>query len=180
MRDHAVVRSVNEPITSRQSFTPRSINEPTPIPSPNLPAPTITSIEPPEAAIGAETFTLVIHGTTFIPGVTVINFAGYDEPSTVAGSTVSTIVDMDYWHGPDNIPVFLHNGEKVSNEVIFTFLPPEMIEGTRRETGAVADNGFNVDYRDPDELEEELELAREEGDYAAVGVKKTTVKVKKK
>jgi hypothetical protein len=162
MRDHAVVRSVNEPIISRQSFTPRSINEPKPLPRPDLPAPTITSIEPPEAAIGAETFTLMIHGTTFIPGVTTINFAGYDEPSTVAGDTVSTIVDMDYWHGPDAIPVFLHNGEKVSNEVIFTFLPPES-GAARRGTKAAAN--LDIDYRDPDELEEEIELAKEEGDY---------------
>jgi hypothetical protein len=166
MRDFAVVRSLNEPVTSRKSFTPRSINEPTPIPSPNLPAPTITSLEPAEATIGDETFTLVIHGTTFVPGVTVINFAGYDEPSTVAGSTVSTIVDMDYWHGADNIPVFLHNGEKVSNEMIFVFHPPAapLDGGTRRQTEARTER-FDVDYQDPDDMEEELELAKEEGDY---------------
>jgi hypothetical protein len=70
---------------------------------------------------------------------------------------------MDVWHGADpGIVVFVHNGEKVSNEVIFVFHAPE-------ETGLA----------DPDDLEEEIAEAEEEGEFKAVRVSKT-VTVKKK
>jgi hypothetical protein len=179
MRDRASILSVNEPYTSRQSFTPFSINEPPARPDFEMPTPVITSIAPTEAAIGTESFRLVVSGENFFAG-TVINFATYDEPTTVDGpGAVSTLVDMDYWHGADpGIPVYVHNGDEVSNEVMFAFLPPETARETVRE--ARPDTAVDPDYTDPDEMEEELELAREEGDYAAIGVKKTTVKVKKK
>jgi hypothetical protein len=168
MRDHAVVRSINEPGTSRQSFTPQSINEPLPLAGLDVPAPTITSINPTQAAIGDPTFTIVVTGENFFAG-TVLNFAGYDEPTTHDGNTVSTIVNMDYWHGPDAITVYVHNGEKVSNEMIFTFLPPATRAARAaveaRASGLVDDSG---DYLDPDELEEEIEESEDDGDFKPV------------
>jgi hypothetical protein len=158
------VRSINEPQSSRLfNFSTPSINEPPTVPDIDAPAPVITTIEPTEATIGDASFTLYVTGENFFAG-TVINFAGHDEPTTHnADGTVSTGVNMDVWHGADpGIVVFVHNGEKVSNEVIFAFHAPE-------ETGLA----------DPDDLEEEIAEAEEEGEFKAVRVSKT-VTVKKK
>jgi hypothetical protein len=177
--DRAIVRSVNEPKSSRQSYTPRSINEPTKLSDiVGKPPPKITSLDPGEAAIGDETFTLVVSGDFFFPGTT-INFAGYDEPTThISNDAVSTIVNMDYWHGPDAIPVFVHNGETLSNEMIFTFLPPVAARSEKAKTDVKA-AALDIDYTDPDEMEEELEAARDEGDIEPPHPDKSKTKKKR-
>ena len=168
MADQSTVRSLNEPVTSRQSFSPVSINEPPALPL-DMPAPAITAIEPAEATIGDASFTLVVTGENFFAG-TVINFAGQEEPTTYSeDGTVSTVVNMDVWHGADVLPVYVHNGEKVSNEMTFTFLAA--VEGGARSRS-------HGEY-DPDELDEEIEAAEEDGDFKAVHASRTTVKTKK-
>ena len=185
------IRSVNEPAGSRVvALTPQSINEPLTLDGmPELPAPVIASINPSEATIGDASFTLYVTGEHFRSGTTIV-FAGKDEPTTLnEDGTVSTLVDMNYWHGPDVLKVSVYNGALASNEVDFTF-HPEVIEGRQQpqqpppEQPTRAAEVDQPDYADPDELEDELEQAREEGDYepthksASVTVKKT-VKVKK-
>ena len=165
------VRSINEPQSSRLfNFSVPSINEPPVLPDIDMPAPVITAIEPAEATIGDASFTLIVTGENFFAG-TMINFAGQEEPTTHnEDGTVSTVVNMDVWHGADVLPVYVHNGEKVSNEVTFTFLAA--VEGVARSRG-------HGEY-DPDDLDEEIEAAEEDGDFKAVHASRTTVSVKTK
>jgi hypothetical protein len=83
--------------------------------------PVINSISPTTAAIGDPSFDLVIAGSGF-DNSTVINFANQDEPTTlVSSSSVKTGVNMDVWHGPDSLPVYVRNDDVQSNTVMFTF-----------------------------------------------------------
>jgi hypothetical protein len=94
--------------------------------------PTITSIEPTTAAIGDPSFTLVVTGTNFHTE-SVIVFAGQNENTTLnADGTLSTGVNMTYWHGADAIPVYVSNGPHgaVSEPVDFTFTAAA--DGTRK------------------------------------------------
>jgi hypothetical protein len=61
---------------------------------------------------------------------------------------------MDVWHGPDTVPMAIRNGDKTSNAVNFTFNAAEGAAGR----GAA----------DPDELEEEIEEAEEDGDFKSM------------
>jgi len=117
------MKSINEPDTpTREIFlTPASPNreQPTAEDIAKL-TPIITALVPTEATIGEETFTLYIEGEGFV-AESVIVFAGQEEPTTLADGKVSTIVDMDYWHGPDTLPVLVKNGPLQSNPLYFTF-----------------------------------------------------------
>jgi hypothetical protein len=85
-------------------------------------APVLTSIEPTSAQIGAESFQLVVSGHGLVQDVSVIVFAGQDEPSTLhANGTLTTGVNMSVWHGPDTVEVRVRNGDKVSEPLQFTF-----------------------------------------------------------
>jgi IPT/TIG domain len=150
------LRSVNEPQTTRTTMlTPQSINEPLALPELE---PTIAAIEPTEATIGDASFTLYVAGTNFFPG-SVIMFAGNPEPTTLENDgTLSTGVDMSVWHGPDTLPVLVMNGDKASNEVSFTFHEADSAPLTA----------------DPDDLEDEIEQAGEEGDFRPLHASKPT------
>jgi hypothetical protein len=167
MADSSTILSVNEPQTVRQSFTPISINEPPPITGglPDLPdasAPTISALEPTEATIGDPSFRIYVTGEQFHVG-SVIVFAGHDEPTTMeTDGRLSTGVNMDVWLGPDTVSVGVLNGDKLSNLVDFTFL---------------AAGGADREAADPDELEDEIEQAEDDGEFTAVH--KTTTVVKK-
>ena len=83
--------------------------------------PVITSLEPDEATIGEETFDMFVHGTGFDDN-SVIVFAGQDEPTDLEDDgTLSTGINMDVWQGADVVKVSVKNGDKVSNEMDFTF-----------------------------------------------------------
>jgi hypothetical protein len=160
------VRSINEPQSSRLfNFAHPSINEP-----PMLSAvPKIMSLEPAEATIGDPSFTLNVTGEEFDADSTIV-FAGHSEPTTLnEDGTVSTGVNMDVWKGPDTVKVSVFNGGQQSNELDFTFLP----------AGEAAAGSWGADYADPDELEDEIEQAEEEGEFKSLHVSKT-VSVKKK
>jgi hypothetical protein len=103
-----------------------SINEPQTVTLPlpegtEVPKPSISSINPIDAAIGDEDFTLYVSGENFFHD-SVINFAGQDEPTTLnEDGTLSTGVNMAMWQGPDTVPVVVKNGPEVSAPVDFTF-----------------------------------------------------------
>jgi hypothetical protein len=149
------IKSVNEPGQSRDlALTPASINEPAALPDWAAEAPVITALDPTEATIGDASFTLTITGTGFYPQ-SVINFAGQDEPTTFADGALSTGVNMDVWHGPDTVSVLVHNGPIASAPADFTFLAAEAPE-------------LEGELADPDDLEDEIEAAEEEGDFKPV------------
>jgi hypothetical protein len=83
--------------------------------------PMITSIEPSTAAIGDPSFTLYVTGTNFHTE-SVIVFAGQSENTTLnLDGTLSTGVNMAYWHGADAVPVVIDNGMSASEPSTFTF-----------------------------------------------------------
>ena len=83
--------------------------------------PVISSLEPSTAAIGDPSFTLKVTGETFT-NESVIVFAGHDENTTLnEDGTLSTGVNMAFWHGPDTIPVMVRNGSMYSEPAEFTF-----------------------------------------------------------
>jgi hypothetical protein len=150
------IRSINEPDSGHLWMVlPASINEPPSVDMPDPPG--IASIEPTSVALGAPSFTLVVTGTGFYAG-SVIVFAGQDEPTTLeADGTLSTGVNMDMWLGADTVPCQVRNFNVVSNTVDFTFTATA---GTR-STG----HAHHAHTVDPDELEDEIEQAEEEGDF---------------
>jgi len=85
--------------------------------------PTLVSLVPATAVLGAPDFTLEVRGTGF-DTKSVIVFAGQDEPTTFVNKTkVTTGVNMAVWLGPDPaIPVFVRNADGVtSNTLTFAF-----------------------------------------------------------
>jgi hypothetical protein len=83
--------------------------------------PVLSGIEPSTAAIGDPSFDVKISGTGFLPD-SVIVFAGQDEPTALnEDGTLSTGVNMSFWHGPDAVPVCVRNGSLYSEPVTFTF-----------------------------------------------------------
>lgn len=101
--------------------TPVSINEPPKLPEGEIPAPVITALTPDSATIGEPSFRLYISGSNLFSG-SVIVFAGQDEPTTLeSDGTVSTGINMDFWHGADVLKVSVKNADKMSNELDFTF-----------------------------------------------------------
>jgi hypothetical protein len=148
------IDSINEPGQRTTMLTPRSINE-----GPQFPAdaepPVIAGIAPETCVIGDADFPLVITGTGFYPG-SVINFAGHDEPTTFEDGTLSTGVKPSLWGSPATVQVSVHNGAVVSNEMDFTFDAPASADATARHARHEAD---------PDDLDEEIEEAEEEGDF---------------
>jgi hypothetical protein len=142
------IKSINEPAGPGRTtmLLPASINEP---PDLNMPeAPVITSIDPEDCVIGEADFTLFITGTGFYPA-SIIHFAGHDEPTTLnEDGTLSTGVKPSLWGAPVVVQCQVANGEVMSNAVDFTFA------GVAAATEGV----------DPDDLEDEIDEAIEEGD----------------
>jgi hypothetical protein len=64
---------------------------------------------------------------------------------------------MAVWQGPDTVQVGVRNGPIESNTLPFTFNAAPDADAASTEDGA-----------DPDELEDELEQAREDGDFSPV------------
>jgi hypothetical protein len=143
------IESINEPGQGRTTMlTPASINEP-----PTLEEPVISAIAPDQCTIGQPDFTLFISGEGF-SALSVIFFAGHDEPTTLnEDGTLSTGIKPSLWQSPVVVQCQVRNGDKLSNAVDFTFAA----EG--------APEAEIVDTDDPDELEDEIEQAKEEGDF---------------
>jgi hypothetical protein len=74
--------------------------------------PTISALEPDTCAIGDPDFDLHITGENFTTA-SIIYFAGHDEPTTLnEDGTVSTGINMNMWHGPDAVNVYVRNGTR--------------------------------------------------------------------
>jgi hypothetical protein len=132
------IKSINEPDGPGRTtmVLPASINEPPKLPDMGgeIPTPAITSIDPSSCTIGDASFRIYLSGEFFFAG-SVINFAGNDELTTLEDDgRLSTGINMPLWLGPDTVPVTVKNGDKVSNEVEFTFMEAGVASGTRRRT----------------------------------------------
>lgn len=139
-----MIKSINEPQISRDvMLTPSSYNEPVPLPGG---VPTVDGINPTSAAEGTASQLIVVHGTNFTEGCTV-NMAGADWP---------TIFER-----PDKINATVALAELQAGEyplvvkLLGVSSPPQTFTVTAAGRGLA----------DPDELEEELEEAEEEGDF---------------
>lgn len=145
-----MIKSINEPNTPTHetTLTPASINEPPRLPEWAKDEPVVSGLEPTECTLGDPDFTIYVSGSGFYEQ-SVIVFAGHDEPTTFEDGKLSTGVNMAVWQGPDTVQVGVRNGPIMSNTMGFTF-------------NAAAPEAAGAD---PDELEDELEQAREEGDY---------------
>ena len=86
--------------------------------------PELTSLSPNEAILGSGDILLTCHGTGFTP-TSVINFAGYDEPTTFVSETaVTTGVKPSLGWGVVSVPVFIKSGPLVSETLQFEFTDP--------------------------------------------------------
>lgn len=150
------LQSINEPQTSRQSFTPVSINEPPALPQlggGELPKPVLSQVQPAKATIGAADVTMQCIGSNFTPAA-FITFNGGQENTVWHSSTkVTTIVKPSTATTPGVYPVTVVTQFGESETLTFEFLA----EGAAAEGTAAG--------ADPDELEEEIEEAEEEGDF---------------
>jgi hypothetical protein len=160
------IQSINEPFDpTRTARTPVSINEPPSVTMPD--APVITGYDPYEAAIGGPDFTLVVSGTGFYDG-SIIHFAGHDEPTTLTeDGELTTGVKPSLWLAPATVQLSIFNGPIESAPVEFVFL-----EAASRGSGARATSKGSADLSeviedptDPDQLEDEIEAAEEDGDF---------------
>jgi hypothetical protein len=141
-------------MTQDEELRSESINEP---PGSNIKGivlpegvgkPVIASIEPTSCMIGDPDFTLDVTGEGFYGG-SIIFFAGHDEPTTwnEEESTLSTGVKPSLWSSPTVVQCQVKNGSLISDPVDFTF--------------ASAGSTRNAD---PDDLEDEIAEALDEGD----------------
>jgi hypothetical protein len=151
------VESINEPGRSRLvSHTPPSINEPPELPP--VPVPTISALSPDSCTVGQPDFTLVVSGENFFAGSTIF-FAGHEEPTTFdeEARTLSTDVKPSLWLEPVVVTCQVINGEVMSNAVEFAFEP---------EDTPLSSRSSHTHAADPDELEEEIEQAEDDGEFA--------------
>ena len=162
------VRSINEPQSSRLfNYAHQSINEPPAMPdAPG--AAVLSNIDPDTAVIGGPDITMTATGSGFGPG-SVITFNGGEETTVfVDANTLTTIVKPSTATTPGTYPVTVVSAFGESAPAGFTFTAADAPEVETAET----------DYADPDELEDEIEQAEEEGEFKAMHVSKT-VTVKK-
>ena len=109
-------------------------------------APVLSSIEPSTARIGDESFVLVVSGVGFVQDISVIVFAGQDEPTKLeTNGTLTTGVNMSVWHGPDEVEVRVKNGEHISEPLMFTFTAaPDQEKELEKARQAKRDRGQQV------------------------------------
>ena len=163
--------AINEPNGVREkALMPASVNEPPALPEWATEAPVVTGLEPTECTLGDPDFRIYVSGTGFYEQSTLV-FAGQDEPTTFEDGKLSTGVNMAVWQGPDTVQVGVRNGPIESNTMPFTFKAAETPEAegqwrtTSVSTATPPGHDADADYSDPDELEDELDQAREEGDF---------------
>lgn len=154
--------SINEPQASRTWMVrPPSINEP------NYP-PVVTDMQPTTAVLGDPDFELTFTGTGFDPVSCFIAFAGQREPARFNGDgTIFTIVKPSLAWGEVTVKASVYNGDQPSQEFDFTFTAVAAGQSRAKHAGhADPDAIVEVeDPTDPDQLEDELEQAEEEGDF---------------
>lgn len=153
-----MIKSINEPQTSRAvMLEPMSINEPPArpeAPEGEVLIPTLTTIQPAMATIGGADVMLQCVGTNFTSS-SFITFNGGEEPTQFhSDSKVTTIVKPSTATTAGSYPVTVVTQFGETAAMPFQFLEPS--GGARREAA------------DPDELEEEIEEAEEEGEFKSM------------
>jgi hypothetical protein len=97
-------------------------------------APTVATLTPSSAEIGAEDFTLVVSGEGFTAD-SVIVFNIHDEPTTFnADGTLSTGVKPSLWGSPVTVPVSVRNGPAHSQSLDFSFTDPATSAASRKRS----------------------------------------------
>jgi hypothetical protein len=93
-----------------------------------IPAPAISGLAPPSAAVGDPSFSLRVLGSGFTDA-SVIIFAGHPEPTTYfSDGEVTTGMNMAVWHGADALSVVVRNPDgQESNQVTFDLQPPRAV-----------------------------------------------------
>ena len=124
--------SINEPPGSQviPEGAGQGTGEERPGTNPNQ-APTIDELEPDEAAIGSENFTLHVHGTKFTPN-SVIQFDTADlQTSYVSDTELTALIKPSEWEEDGVVPVRVKNadGGMKSGEEEFEFVPAEAPAG---------------------------------------------------
>jgi hypothetical protein len=157
---------------------------PPPLTLPSGEPPILESISPNTAVIGGPDVTMTASGIGFTES-SVISFNGGEEPTTfVDGGRVTTIVKPSTATTPGSYPVTVANGDKVSGAASFTFTAAgafaamNPIDETAERKAASGSWGLvktgDADPTDPDELEDEIEQAEEEGEFKSTHPKTKT------
>jgi hypothetical protein len=162
---------------------------PPPLTLPSGEPPILESISPNTAVIGGPDVTMTASGIGFTEA-SVISFNGGEEPTTfVDGGRVTTIVKPSTATTPGSYPVTVANGDKVSGEASFTFTEagafaavnpegpteqPADDTAERKTSGSWGLAKTDADPADPDELEDEIEQAEEEGEFKSTHPKTKT------
>ena len=95
-----------------------------PINPPEGDKPVLQSLSPNEAVLGSDDIVMSCHGTGFTES-SVINFAGYDEPTTFVSSTeITTGVKPSLGWGVVSVPVYVTTGAFITGSVQFKFTDP--------------------------------------------------------
>jgi hypothetical protein len=133
-------------------LTPGSINEPLALPEGGALVPVLTTIQPAMAVIGGADVTLQCVGQNFTPEA-FITFNGGEEPTTFAsGTKVTTIVKPSTAGTAGSYPVTVVTPFGETEAMMFEFQEPGGVRATA----------------DPDELEDEIEAAGEDGDFKSM------------
>lgn len=144
------MKSINEPdAPSHIALTPQSVNEPRPLPEG---PPTVEGLNPAEAPSGTASQLLVVHGANFIEGC-VITFDG--TPMATNFERADKL----------NTTLVLSTTPAGEYPVTVTLLSASTAPATFTVTEEAAPEAEGVD---PDELEDEIEEAEEEGDFKPV------------
>jgi hypothetical protein len=89
---------------------------------PDLPAPTISSLEPDTAELGSASFTLHVKGTGFWPGSMIVFNGGAEQSELISPTELTTGINMATAETPGSYPVLVHSPDgKESNVLEFTF-----------------------------------------------------------
>lgn len=93
---------------------------------PNVTMPTVSALDPNTAEVGGAIVTMIVTGTGFDPGTTVIVFNGGDETTDYIDDThVSTFVQPATASAGITVPVTVRNGTKIADPPLdFTFTEP--------------------------------------------------------
>jgi hypothetical protein len=134
-------------------------------PPPPVGAPKLTSIDPDTAEIGGPDLTLTATGSGFGPDSYLTFNGGQESTVHVDANTLTTIVKPSTATLPGTYPVTVVNAFGQSTSAGFTFT-----QSAARASGS----DWGSEAADPDELEDEIEQAEEEGEFKSTHAKPKT------
>lgn len=157
----SMIKSVNEPdtLSRERTLTPQSLNEPLPLPEG---PPSVEGLNPDSSVAGTDQL-LVIHGANFTPGC-VIQLGDtaldtvYEREDKINAVVPGSTPAGEY-------PVTVNLGPLATEATTFTITEAEGGEGGE---GTPEPEALFEDATDPDEVEDELEQSKEEGDFKSM------------